>query len=591
MPEGVAVDERKGTLPKSLSDTEVVAPQLQKSQSARGLFIEDICATEGYAGDRLWLILANQVEDPVCLSFSLEEEGVPAEEVVQREKLFTFTVPTLPFTQDRSVQLTLRSQALHISIPFTYRTRPKSDSSSTSRFECLAEFAATGEISSLIVPFAGHIGERDGEGNTVLHISAKNSQSFALKLLLSALPSDEKEDVLNIRNTRGQTALHCAVRAGDPDSVHYLLSHGSGTRVLDNHKNSVIHYLADAYNEAIFKEILETPGSSENELDALNEEGFSALHLAVRRLKLSLIELLLEAGASINAKDSAGRSPLFHAVNMNDVEIVQFLLGKGADPNIEDDSGETPLLLCMKTANYAIMGLLIDAGADPNRKNRNGNSLSDSDDATVQRIIAGERVELPEKEVPPPVPSDLTTTRSALFGRSLPNLHGSLTAPPDVITPSPQRSSVPSRAQAPSEQQRSQHSYDRDERASVEEGGDSDDEYLDDQPSTSSGSRSRRSNRISRISQDDISCLDYLTRLRLSKLMDENSKWQQLAAELGCSHMIELISICSDDSSPTMILLDQFEQMPEAKISRVRSALHTLREEESVKLIDDRFIY
>ncbi|EYC28742.1 hypothetical protein Y032_0007g3393 [Ancylostoma ceylanicum] len=29
--------------------------------------------------------------------------------------------------------------------------------------------------------------------------------------------------------------------------------------------------------------------------------------------------------------------------------------------------------------------------------------------------------------------------------------------------------------------------------------------------------------------------------------------------ELGCSHMIELISICSDDSSPTMIFLDQFE--------------------------------
>ncbi|PIO67287.1 ankyrin repeat protein, partial [Teladorsagia circumcincta] len=89
----------------------------------------------------------------------------------------------------------------------------------------------------------------------------------------------------------------------------------------------VIHYLADAYNEAIFKEILETPGSSENELDALNEEGFSALHLAVRRLKLSLIEMLLEAGASINSKDHAGRSALFHAVNMNDVEIVQFLLG------------------------------------------------------------------------------------------------------------------------------------------------------------------------------------------------------------------------------------------------------------------------
>ncbi|KAK5978684.1 IKB-1 [Trichostrongylus colubriformis] len=452
MPEGVAVDERKGTLPKSLSDTEVstpifevVAPQLQKSQSARGLFIEDICATEGFAGDRLWLILANQVEDPVCLSFTLEEEGVPAEEVVQRDKLFTFTVPTLPFTHDRSVQLTLRSQTLHISIPFTYKTR--SESNGASQFESLADFAATGEISSLILPFASHIGDRDSEGNT-----------FALKLLLSALPSDKKDDVLNMRNTRGQTALHCAVRAGDPDSVHYLLSHGCGTRVLDNHRNSVIHYLADAYNEAIFKEILEAPGSCENDLDALNEEGFSALHLAVRRLKLSLIEMLLEAGASINSKDHVGRTALFHAVNMNDVEIVQFLLGKGADPNVEDESAETPLLLCMKTANYGIMGLLIDAGGDPKKQNRNGNSLSESADETVQRIIAGE---------------------------------------------------------------------------------------------------------------SKFCCFQ----------------------ELGCSHMIELISICSDDSSPTMILLDQFEQMPEAKISRVRSALHTLQEEESVKLIDDRFIY
>lgn len=533
MPEAVVADERKGTLAKSLSDTEVVAPQLQKSQSARGLFIEDICATEGSAGDRLWLILANQVEDPVCLSFCLEEEGVPAEEVVQREKLFTFTVPSLPFTQDRSVQLTLRSQSLHISIPFTYKT--KSRNGHGSRFESLADFATTGEISSLILPFAEHIADKDSEGNTTLHISAKNSQSFALKLLLSALPPERKEEVLNVRNIRGQTALHCAVRAGDPDSVHYLQSHGSAINVLDNHKNSVIHYLADAYNEAIFKEILEAPSLSETDLDALNEEGFSALHLAVRRLKLSLIEMLLEAGASVNAKDHAGRSALFHAVNMNDVEIVQFLLGKGADPSLEVESGETPLLLCLKTANYAIMGLLIDAGADPKKKNQHGNSVADSDDATVQRIVAGERVELPTKEMPPPVPSDLNTTRSALFGRSLPNLHGSLSAsPPERIAS--QRRSIPSKVNSQGQQSAGAEPTERRAGADPEclttsgEGGmESDGDFNDDQPSTSSGSRARRALRHSKISQDDISCLDYLTRLRLSKIMDENSKWQQLA--------------------------------------------------------------
>uniref|UniRef100_A0A0K0DL49 ANK_REP_REGION domain-containing protein n=1 Tax=Angiostrongylus cantonensis TaxID=6313 RepID=A0A0K0DL49_ANGCA len=424
MPDSVVVDERRGTLPKSLSDTEVVAPQLQRSQSARGLFIEDICATEGGEGDRLWLLLANPVEHAVSLSFTLGEHGVPAEEVVQRETLITFTVPSLPFTQDRCVQLRLESQNLHLSIPFTYKA--KVETPPAVLLDSLAEFAVNGDITSLITPFSRHIEDKDSEGNTVLHISAKNSQNFSLKLLLSAIPEERKDEVVNIRNIRGQTPLHCAVRAGDPDSVHYLLRHGASTKILDNHKNSVIHYLADAYNEAIFKEILEAPSSQENDLDALNEEGFAPLHLAVRRLKLSLIEMLLEAGASINSLDQAGRSVLLHAVNMNDFEIVQLLLGcvifkKGADPNVEDEFGETSLLLCMKTANYGIMGLLIDAGADPKKQNKDGNSLVMSGDETAQRIISGERVELPAKEMPPPVPNDLTTTRSALFGRSVSN--------------------------------------------------------------------------------------------------------------------------------------------------------------------------
>ncbi|EPB78353.1 ankyrin repeat protein [Ancylostoma ceylanicum] len=570
MPEGVAVDERKATLPKSLSDTEtrpvdyikttvdfeVVAPQLQKSQSARGIFIEDICATEGRAGDRLWLILANPVEDQLSLSFTLEEQGVPADE------LFTFTVPHLAFTEDTNVQLCLKSQSMHLSIPFTYKARISS--SPTSQVESLVDFAANGEISSLIIPFSSHIGDKDSEGNTVLHISAKNSQSFALKLLLSAIPAEQKEEVVNTRNVRGQTALHNAVRAGDPDSVHYLLSHGAATNILDNHKNTVcddetfssvfevVHYLADAYNEAIFKEILEAPASSESDFNALNEEGFAPLHLAVRRLKLSLIEMLLEGGAAVNAADHASRTALLHAVNMNDVEIVQFLLSKGADPNVEDESGETPLLLCVKTANYAIMGLLIDAGADPQRKNKNDTSLADCDEEMVKKIVAGERVELPTKEIPPSAPSDLNTTRSPLFGRSLPNLNVNQNSAPTRLAP-PRRTD-------PQQNRTTLLNQTMPER------------------SLTANIWTMNRQRVPEAGRKEVAGSVKVLVLR---------RWK----ELGCSHMIELISICSDDSSPTMIFLDQFEQMPEAKISRVRSALSSLQEEESVKLIDERFIY
>ncbi|PIO67288.1 hypothetical protein TELCIR_10968 [Teladorsagia circumcincta] len=110
-----------------------------------------------------------------------------------------------------------------------------------------------------------------------------------------------------------------------------------------------------------------------------------------------------------------------------------------------------------------------------------------------------------------------------------------MTAPPDVVTPPPHRSSVPSRAQPPSEHLTSQTSYgpciplddeirmsaaaisslskfvfiDREEGASGDVGLDSDGEYVDDQPSTSSANRSRRSARHSKMSQgmDRIECI------------------------------------------------------------------------------------
>uniref|UniRef100_A0A1I7U6C4 Death domain-containing protein n=1 Tax=Caenorhabditis tropicalis TaxID=1561998 RepID=A0A1I7U6C4_9PELO len=92
---------------------------------------------------------------------------------------------------------------------------------------------------------------------------------------------------------------------------------------------------------------------------------------------------------------------------------------------------------------------------------------------------------------------------------------------------------------------------------------------------------------------DSVCNLDYLTRIRVSKIFDDQSKWQRLAQQLDCDHMIELIAICSagDDSSPTMILLDQFEQLDDSSISRLREAMNRMEEEEGVKLIDSRYVY
>ncbi|VDO47560.1 unnamed protein product [Brugia timori] len=86
--------------------------------------------------------------------------------------------------------------------------------------------------------------------------------------------------------------------------------------------------------------------------------------------------------------------------------------------------------------------------------------------------------------------------------------------------------------------------------------------------------------------KDDVSCLDYLTRLRLSKILDVEDKWTILADHLGCGHMVEFIRVCLDDSSsPTMMLLDQYEQVPNANLSTVKQSLEDMGETLGVRLI------
>lgn len=111
----------------------------------------------------------------------------------------------------------------------------------------------------------------------------------------------------------------------------------------------------------------------------------------IRRLKLSLIEMLLEAGALIDLVDSEKkRNALMHAIEMNDFETIQLLvevreevrpidnplgIQRGSNPNIEDEAGETALSLAVKNVNYPVVGLLLDNGADANRQNSKVSAL------------------------------------------------------------------------------------------------------------------------------------------------------------------------------------------------------------------------
>lgn len=577
---------------KSKSDTEITSPSIHKSSSRNlRIFIDDISTIEASAGDRVWATCSGAAgADPVNIHFLGENFEESAVDIVRKHSLLMFTVPSLKLDSDTELELRFSTSDDNVTtIPF--KVVPRIQRSSTQEinlFDNLLEFATNGDTVSLLQPFVSQTSRTDVEGNTVFHVAAKNGQSFSLKLLLSVVPGALKDEVINIQNNHGLTAMHCAIRAGDPDAVHYLMNHGAKIDIADHYGSTALHYLGDAYNESIFKEVLEPSRGQRFDVNQLNSEGYAPIHVAVRRLKLSLIEMLLEAGALIDLLDTEKkRNALMHAIEMNDFETIQLLVERGSNTNIEDESGETSLSLAVKNVNYPVIGLLLDNGADPNKQNSKGVCLADSEDEAIQNIINGDRPELPKKETFG-VPNDLAISRSPLFGRSHPD---------QTPTEDSSRNRVVkrSREEILNDAQNLLNETDsmtpRLARISISE---SEDEQQPGPSTSTGGGRRRRSEWDRNPKMSDSVCnLDYLTRIRVSKIFDDQAKWQRLAQQLDCDHMIELISICSgvDDSSPTMILLDQFEQLSDSSISRLREAMNRMEEEEAVKLIDSRYVY
>lgn len=101
-------------------------------------------------------------------------------------------------------------------------------------------------------------------------------------------------------------------------------------------------YFAQVGNLSAFKEMV---CGGVHALNAVDEDGRTALHWACDRNQLNMITYLLEAGAQVNVQDSEGATPLWYAVNCEYEEAMVLLLDAGADVRLEDHNNESPWTL------------------------------------------------------------------------------------------------------------------------------------------------------------------------------------------------------------------------------------------------------
>ena len=182
-----------------------------------------------------------------------------------------------------------------------------------------------------------------------------------VRMLLAAWPDKTQRDL--------QTALELTVaNDGHPDIVRAIVDAGAEVG-----PGGLLFYTAEAAeaNSEMVQVLIEAGA----EIDAKDNAGRTALLVAASRGNEAMMQALIAAGADFHAEYEGMVELLDRAIHREEIEIVRALLNTGVDANARDDSGNPLLYRAILEDNPEIMRVLLDAGADANATDDRGSPL------------------------------------------------------------------------------------------------------------------------------------------------------------------------------------------------------------------------
>jgi ankyrin repeat protein len=108
------------------------------------------------------------------------------------------------------------------------------------------------------------------------------------------------------------------------------------------------------------------------DVNGLDEEGWTPLMRASKKMNENTIKALLAAKASVNLKTPRGATALMMACSENQWMVIPLLLEAGADVNAQDEAGGTPLWHCAIKAGSNAIEALLKAGANKDLAAKDG---------------------------------------------------------------------------------------------------------------------------------------------------------------------------------------------------------------------------
>lgn len=159
---------------------------------------------------------------------------------------------------------------------------------------------------------------------------------------------------------KGKSLLMVAMEQGDLAAVKWLLEQGADLHASDALGLPTLFYALD--NLELMQFLLPYGAN----LSQSDPDGMTLIHYAVKRGNMEMIQLLVEFGADVNARNNQYQTPLMMAVGApKPEECIRLLVTFGADVNLFDRRGDTALHKAAFYGRNEEVRLLLEFGADP----------------------------------------------------------------------------------------------------------------------------------------------------------------------------------------------------------------------------------